>query len=273
VGASATGIQLADELNRSGRPVTIAVGRHTRLPRTYRGRDILWWFDRMGIFDETAESVYDIEVSRRQTSLQLVGRPDHATLDLPRLERQGVRLVGHLAGVDGSRLSFAGDLVTCTVAADVRLAQLLRRIDGFVEDCGCGGAGFEPEPFEPFHWPAPAPDSLDLRAAGIATVIWATGFRRDYSWLKVPILDERREIRHKGGITPEAGLYVLGLHFLRRRKSSFIDGVGDDARVLGEDIVRRLRRFESTTRPARRDVASRAAARREGARFAEDVVR
>jgi putative flavoprotein involved in K+ transport len=239
VGASATGVQLADEIHASGRPVTLAVGRHTRLPRLYRGRDILWWLDVMGLFDETAESVFDIGVSRRQPSLQLVGRPDHSTLDLPRLEERGVRLVGRATGADGARLSFADDLVAHTAAADVRLALMLARIDAFVESAGLASEVGEPEPFQPFRWPAPSPAAIDLGATGIRTVVWATGFRRAYPWLKVPVLDARGEIRHEGGICPAPGLYVLGLYFLRRRKSSFIDGVGDDALDLADHICSR----------------------------------
>jgi putative flavoprotein involved in K+ transport len=243
VGASSTGVQLADEIRASGRPVTLAVGRHTRMPRRYRGKDILWWLDRMGVFDQSAEDVYDIEVSRRQPSLQLVGRPDHSTLDLPRLQERGVRLTGRLIGADGHEVSFDDDLVVHTVAADARLARLIQKIDAHASETGLEGEVGEAEPFEPFHWPAPAPDSLDLEAEGIRTVLWATGFRRQYPWLKVPVLDERGEIRHRGGITDAPGLYVMGHYFLRRRKSSFIDGVGDDARDLAGHIdSRRPRR-------------------------------
>lgn len=242
VGASASGLQLADEIHASGRPVTLAVGRHTRLPRRYRGRDILWWLDAMGVFDETAESVFDIEVSRRQPSMQLVGRPDHSTLDLPLLERRGVRLAGRVTGVDAAGVTFADDLVAQTAAADVRLARLRERIDAFVAAAGLGREVAEPEPFEPFRWPELGPTRIDLRAEGIRTVVWATGFRRRYPWLKLPVLDGKGEIRHRGGITPAPGLYVLGLRFLRRRKSSFIDGVGDDARDLADHIAARAAR-------------------------------
>lgn len=241
VGASASGLQLADEIHQSGRPVTLAVGRHTRVPRMYRGRDILWWFDAMGIFDDTPDRVYDIEVSRRQTSLQLIGTPRHDTLDLPLLASRGVRLVGRLVAADRTNVAFDDALVAYTAAADIRLAQLLRRIDNFIAASGLAGTTGPPEPFVPFCWPAPAPICLDLRAAGIRTVVWATGFKRDYSWLRVNVLDERGEIRHQGGITQHPGLYVLGLHFMRRRKSSFIDGVGDDARELAAHIEARTR--------------------------------
>jgi putative flavoprotein involved in K+ transport len=239
VGASSTGVQLADEIHASGHPVTLAVGRHTRMPRRYRGKDILWWLDRMGVFDQTADDVHDIDVSRRQPSLQLVGRPDHSTLDLPLLQERGVRLTGRLVGIDGHAVSFDDDLVAHTVAADARLARLLQKIDAHVSDNDLEGDVGEAEPFAPFHWPDPAPDAIDLEAEGIRTVLWATGFRRQYPWLKVPVLNDRGEIRHRGGITPATGLYVMGHYFLRRRKSSFIDGVGDDARDLARHIDRR----------------------------------
>ncbi|HSD25800.1 MAG TPA: NAD(P)-binding domain-containing protein [Vicinamibacteria bacterium] len=241
VGASASGVQLADEIHASGRPVTLAVGRHTRLPRVYRGRDILWWLDAMGVFDESIEDVFDPAVSRSQPSLQLVGRPDRATLDLPALRERGVRLVGRATGVEGGRVFFADDLVAYTVAADARLARLIQRIDIFAARTGLDAAVAPPEPFRPFLWPDAGPTEIDLRAEGIRSVVWATGFRRVYPWLKVPVLDARGEIRHEGGVTPFPGLYVIGLYFLRRRKSSFIDGVGRDAMELAAHLAGHLR--------------------------------
>lgn len=239
VGAAATGLQLADELNRAGRDVTIAVGHHTRLPRVYRGRDILWWLDRMGVLDETVEQVHDVEISREQPSLQLVGHPDRRTLDSASLRDRGVRVVGRLVGADGHRVRFADDLVATTAAADIKLAGLLRRIDTFAAVQGINA------PAAPDFVPhglgfAGARTTLNLRTAGIRTVLWATGFRRQYPWLHVPVLDELGEIRHRHGITAVPGLYVIGLHFLRRRNSSFIDGVGADAIALSEHIASTL---------------------------------
>jgi putative flavoprotein involved in K+ transport len=242
VGASASGVQLADEIHASGRPVTLAVGRHTRLPRVYRGRDIFWWLDVMGVFDETEDDVFDLALARSQPSLQLVGRSDRATLDLPVLERRGVRLAGRLAAIEGARVRFADDLVAHTAAADARLARLVQRIDTFAARSGLEGDVGPREPFTPVVWPAPAPTTLDLRQAGIRSVVWATGYGRAYPWLRVPVLDERGEIRHAGGVTAAPGLYVLGLYFLRRRKSSFIDGVGQDAMELAAHLARYLRR-------------------------------
>ena len=185
VGASATGIQLADEIQASGRQVVLSTGHHLRVPRRYRGRDIMWWLDRAGILNETEDSVYDVEMSRHAPSFQLVGRPDHATLDLERLRRAGVLVVGRLTGIEGHRLAFDDDLVKTTAAADVKLASLLSRLDCAADSAGLGGLVDEPEPFEP-QWPAfvSAPTDLHLRAAGIESVVWATGYRRTYPWLK-----------------------------------------------------------------------------------------
>jgi len=241
VGASSSGVQLADEIHASGRPVTLAVGRHTRLPRVYRGRDILWWLDAMGVFDESIADVFDPAVSRGQPSLQLVGRPDRATLDLPALRERGIRLTGRVAGAEGGRVFLADDLVATTVAADVRLARLVQRIDIFAARTGLDAEVGPAEPFRPFLWPDPGPAEVDLRAEGIRSVVWATGYRRLYPWLKVPVLDARGEIRHEGGVTPFPGLYVIGLYFLRRRKSSFIDGVGGDAMELAAHLAGHLR--------------------------------
>ncbi len=242
VGASATGLQLAEEIHASGRPVTLAVGRHTRLPRTYLGRDIMWWLDAMGVLDERIEDVASPDASRAQPSLQLVGRPGRATIDLRVLQRIGVRLTGRLAGIDGSRVAFADDLVAHTAAADMRLARLLHRIEVFAARTGLRVRPEERERYRPFLWPFDPPDEIDLKDAGIRTVVWATGFRRLYPWLKVPVLDERGELRHQGGVTPSPGLYVLGLYFQRRRNSNFLDGVGRDARELTEHLLERRRR-------------------------------
>ncbi|MGE3276667.1 MAG: NAD(P)-binding domain-containing protein [Vicinamibacterales bacterium] len=246
VGASASGVQLAEELHRSGRPVTLAAGHHTRLPRRYRGRDILWWFDRMGIFSETTSEVFDVAMSRGQPSLQLVGRPDHGSIDLAGLQALGIRVTGRLLGIDGRHVRFDDDLIATTAAADVKLATLLARIDRF-SAAHDGALDLAPaEPFEPI-WPrfAEAPASLDLGAERISTVVWATGYRRTYPWLHVPVLDEQGDVRHQDGLTPEPGLYALGLNFLRRRNSSFIDGVGADAELLAADIHQRLDRRRS----------------------------
>jgi len=238
VGASATGVQLAEEIQRSGRQVTLSVGRHTRLPRRYRGRDILWWMDRIGILEERAEDVPDLEAARRQPSLQLAGRADGSSLDLGVLRDSGVRLVGHLSDIANTEARFADNLDQTTEAADTKLSRILARIEAFIVEHPQLAAG-DAEPIVR-HSFGPSPTSIDLESSGIATVVWATGYIRRYPWLNVPVFDEHGEIRHDGGVTPAPGLYVLGLRFLRRRNSNFIDGVGHDARALAEHLVAAL---------------------------------
>ena len=236
VGASSTGVQLADEIQRSGRPVSLAVGRHTRLPRRYRGHDILWWLDRLGVLSQDASSVHDLAASRAQPSLQLVGRADHATIDLTTLRDRGVRLVGRVRTIQYARVEFADDLISRTAAADLKLATIRLRIDAYARSAGLDAV--EAEPFVPTWSISPEPVSrLDLRRERIGTVIWATGYRRMYPWLHVPVLDRRGEIAHHAGVTAYPGLYVLGMNFQRRRNSSFIDGVGGDAEYLAQHMA------------------------------------
>ncbi len=237
VGASATGVQLAAEIHATGRPVTLAVSRHTRLPRRYRGADIMVWLDAMGVFNQTVDQVPNPESSRGAPSLQLIGSDDHRSVDLATLQDSGVRLTGHVAAIDGARVGFANDLGAHVGIAERRLAQQLARIDAHVRGRGLDGVVPEAEPMRPVRAVA-APEALDLAAEGIHTVIWATGFKRSYPWLQVPVLDERGEIRQKGGVTPAPGLYVLGQFFQTRRNSSFIDGVGVDARTIARHIER-----------------------------------
>ena len=236
VGASATGIQLAAELHAAGRPVTLAVGRHTRLPRRYRGQDILWWFHRLGMLDQRRVTVGVRAGSARQPSMQLVGGRDHADLDLGVLQERGVRLVGRAVAARGARMWFRDDLCETISAAEFKLARLRRRIDRAVERDGRTGEVAPADPFRPVPLPE-APGTLDLPAHGIRSVVWATGFRRDYPWLHLPVLDARGDIREVGGRTHVSGLYTLGLTFMRRRSSSFLAGVGADAEELADLIV------------------------------------
>ncbi len=235
VGASASGVQLADELARAGRAVTVAVGRHVRLPRTYRGRDIQWWLDGSGLLDTHYTDVDDIDAARRAPSLQIVGTPDRRTLDLDALTAEGVRLVGRLERIDGSEATFADDLQATCADADRRLTRILDRLDEWAVETGAHDLDpvERPAPIEP---PQPA-RHLDLTTDGIGTVIWATGFRPHYPWLHVPVTDATGAIDHDGGITPAPGLYVTGLPFLRRRKSTFIDGAGADAADLADHLT------------------------------------
>ncbi len=240
VGASATGIQLASEIHRSGRPVTLSVGRHTRLPRRYRGRDILAWFDQMGMLDQRAEDVKSLAISRAQPSMQLVGSSDHRNLDLGVLYREGVRIVGRTLTAEGQVVELSDDLLENTAAADFKLASLRQRIDRAIRDDRVEGQAGAEEDFLPVNLPD-APDRLDLKKEGICTVLWATGFRRTYPWLRVPVLNARGEIDQVDGVTKVPGLYTLGLNFQIRRSSSFIDGAAKDAAEVATRLVEHRR--------------------------------
>ncbi len=242
VGASATGVQLAREIQRSGRQVTLSVGEHVRLPRLYRGRDIKWWMDVTGLMNMSYTEVDDIKRAQGLPSLQLVGTPERSTLDLNALREDGVRIVGRLAGLHDGKAQFSGALGNLCALADLKMNRLLDSIDNWATANGIDG---EVEPARRFAATQLDPEptlGLDLTTAGIKTVLWATGYRPDYSWLNVPVLDRKGRIRHDGGVVDAPGMYVMGLPFLRRRKSSFIDGVGDDARDLVNHLCSRLHR-------------------------------
>lgn len=236
VGASAAGVQLADELRAAGREVTLAVGSHTRMPRTYRGRDICWWLDRTGMFDKTIDEVPDRRLAQFEPSAQLVGGPESRPLDLTTLQAAGVHLTGRLVAADGLRVHLAADLPATVAAADHRMQQLLDTIDEHIDTNGLGHDVLEAAPTRNVA-PQQAARDLDLRAAGIRSVVWATGHRRTYPWLRLPVLDEHGEIRQRRGLTPVPGLYVLGQRFQHRRSSNFIGGVGRDAEYVADHIA------------------------------------
>jgi putative flavoprotein involved in K+ transport len=238
VGPSATGIQIADEVIRSGRPVTLAVGEHVRLPRVYRGKDIQWWMEKTGRSDERYDEVDDILRARHVPSPQLVGTPERRTLDLNALTAQGARLRGKVAAIRDGTVLFSGGLRNVCNLADLKQIRLLDLIDEWATENGIDPEVGPPERYPPTVVDDSPPLSLDFEKEGIRTVLWATGYRSDYSWLDVPVFDRKGEIRHDGGVVVGSpGLYRIGLNFLRRRKSSFIHGAGDDAREIVEHLA------------------------------------
>jgi len=237
VGASATGLQLAEEIRASGREVTLAVGEHVRLPRNYRGRDIQHWMQVTGVLDQRYDEVDDIRRARGVPSPQLIGSEDHRALDLNALTRCGVRITGRLAGVRDGKLQFSGSLGNVCRLADLKMNRLLDGIDSWISEHDPAAAEIPAYRFEATELPKTPCLGLDLRAGGLKTVVWATGYRPDYSWLKVPVLDHKGQLRHDGGVVEAPGLYALGLPYLRRRKSTFIHGAEDDARDICAHIA------------------------------------
>ncbi len=238
VGASATGVQVAAELQRSGRPVTLSVGEHTRLPRTYRGRDVLWWMDASGVWDQRYDEVDDLIRARSLPSPQLVGTPERATLDLNALTELGVSLVGRWAAVRDGVALFSGGLRNVFALADLKQQRLLDNYDQWAVAAGIDDEVGPVERFEPTRTPATSRLQLDLGSGEISSVVWATGYRPDYSWLDVPVVDGKGHLEHEGGVVEASpGLYALGLPVLRRRKSTFIHGIEDDAREVIEHLA------------------------------------
>jgi putative flavoprotein involved in K+ transport len=230
VGASATGVQLAAELRASGRHVVLSVGEHTRMPRRFRGRDVLWWLHESGVWAQRYDEVEDLERARRLPSPQLAGG---AEVDLNTLTAAGVELAGRLAAVRDGWALFSGGLRNVCSLADLKANRMLA---GFDEWAGLTGR----ITLEPTRVPDKPRLRLNLNGGEISTIVWATGFRSDYSWLDVPVLDDRGRLRHDGGVTEVPGLYALGLPVLRRRRSTFLHGIEDDARFVIDHLALRL---------------------------------
>ena len=238
VGAAATGTQLAQEIHLSGRPVTVSVGEHVRAPRVYRGRDIQWWMDQTGLMDERYDEIDDINRARRLPSFQLTGSDDKAMLDLNALTGIGVKLVGRIAGMNDGNAQFSGSLRNMCALADLKMIRLLDTIDEWAAETGLDGEVDPVERFAPTELDDVPPLGMDLTSGEIRTILWATGFHPDYSWLDLPVFDRKGMVRHDGGVVVDApGMYLMGMPFLRRRKSTLIDGAGDDARDLSDHLV------------------------------------
>ncbi|MDN5797461.1 MAG: NAD(P)-binding domain-containing protein [Intrasporangium sp.] len=235
VGAGPSGQQIADELALAGREVFIAVGRHRPVPRSYRGADVYAWMRRSGMLDRTVDTLADPRAAQTAPSVVLAGEPEG--LDLRRLVRHGVVPVGRLESIEQAELQFGGDLAVRLHEADQNVARLKAAIDGYITRTGL------PIPAEPVPparvepWAHDAPRRLHLRHDRIGTVVWATGFGRDYSWLHAPVFHADGEPIQTRGVTDAAGLYFLGLRWMYRRDSNFIGGVGSDAEYLAEHLT------------------------------------
>jgi putative flavoprotein involved in K+ transport len=238
VGASSSGVQIADELARAGREVTLAVGRHTRMPRHYRGMDVFWWLDVTGRLARTIEQMPDPATARREPSLQLVGRngTGHGRdLDLAVLQRRGVRLVGRLDGIDGSTARFRTDLADSVADADATLHRFLDAVDRYVDRVGLTREVWPGTRPRPIAVPD-APRRVDLHAERIGTVLVAAGYRPHHPWLRLPITAPDGSIRQRRGVTPAPGVYVVGQRFQHRRDSGLIDGARHDAAAVTQHL-------------------------------------
>jgi putative flavoprotein involved in K+ transport len=237
VGASATGVQLASEIHRSGRPVTLAVGEHVRLPRIYRGRDIFWWLEATGLLAERYDQIDDLTRARHLPSPQLTGTPHAVTTDLNTLTALGIRIVGRLGRITEGVAQFSGALTNTCALADLKMNRFLNRADQWATASGLDDDLPPPHRFAPTYVDPRTPLELDLTSRAITTVLWATGFRPDHSWLDIPVRDRTGHIRHDGGVVTGApGLYLLGTPVLRTRASTYIHGAAADTQALADHL-------------------------------------
>jgi putative flavoprotein involved in K+ transport len=234
VGAGSSGVQIADELRRSGREVYLSVGPHERPPRSYRGRDFCWWLGVLGLWDlETPPA------GAEHVTIAVSGARGGHTVDFRALAAGGIRLVGMTASYRDGVLRFAPDLRDNLARGDASYLALLDAADAYVER---NGLDLPPEPGARELGPDPACVTdplleLDLAAAGVGCILWATGYATDYGWLQVDAFDERGRPLQRRGVSSEPGVYFLGLPWLSRRGSSFIWGVWHDARYVADHIA------------------------------------
>ncbi len=240
VGAGSSGAQIAEELMQAGRKVYLSVGAHDRPPRSYRGRDFVWWLGVLGKWDMVTPGP-----GTEHVTIAVSGAHGGKTVDFRRFASSGITLVGLTEGFADGKLSFADDLQRNIAAGDANHLSLLDEADAYIAR---NGLDLPEEPEARRTWPDPdcltnPVRELDLREQRIGTVIWATGFSTDYSWLQVDALDEDGRPAHQRGISTEPGVYFLGLPWQSRRGSSFIWGVWHDAKFIADQIAIRRAYF------------------------------
>jgi putative flavoprotein involved in K+ transport len=232
VGASASGVQIADELQSQGRDVILAVSRHTRLPRTWRGRDIHRLLHQTGMLSQRTRDLASPEAALREPAPQLAGRTDRADVNLATLQARGVRLTGRLVASEDGVIGFGDNLGASVTEADAKQKRVLQQIDASL-GLSCSEAGQE---IAKVNLSRPAATRLSVKDEGVSTIVWAMGYRRDFRWLKLLVHKMDGELAHRDGVTSVPGLYALGLRLLRKRDSHFVGGVGSDAEAISDEI-------------------------------------
>ena len=241
VGAGSSGSQIADELLRAGKRVYLSVGPHDRPPRSYRGRDYVWWLGVLGKWDAVA-----VEPGREHVTIAVSGAHGGETVDFRRLAARGITLLGRTDSFDDGVMRFAADLAENLARGDANYLSVLEEADAYVARNGLDLPD-EPDAYAIGADPQCVTDpvlELDLAEAGITSIVWATGFDVDYGWLKVDVFDDAGRPKHHRGVSDEPGIYFLGLPWLSRRASSFIYGVWHDARYLADHIATQRRYLE-----------------------------
>jgi putative flavoprotein involved in K+ transport len=240
VGSADTGCQITEELFESGRQVYLCVGRSSRRPRRYRGKDVMFWAATLGGLDRTADQLPDPS-ARFAGNPHLTGRNGGHTLSLHHFARNGVVLLGRLIDVEGDSIVLASDLRDSLAFADKGSDDFKNNVDAYVRETGIDVAARQPDPIDEVRSDASenAPPTLDLQHAGITSVIWANGYGFDYSWVQLPVLDAWGFPLQQRGVTEFPGLYFLGMNLLHKRKSGILFGVGEDAEHVAAHIAAR----------------------------------
>jgi putative flavoprotein involved in K+ transport len=243
VGSGQSGCQIADELCQEGRKTYLSGGKVGSLPRRYRGHDGFWWAEKFGMLDRHVSKLPS-PAARFAANPQITGRDGGRALDLHRLAAAGVTLLGRTLGANGTKLTFAMDLHDNLAYADKFLAELMEALDKFIAESGIDAPPHNDPPVRK-GYDSPMIPELDLDAAGITSIIWASGYRFDFSWIDFPIYDDYGYPFQERGVTAQPGLYFVGLQWLNTPKSSLLIGVGEDAAHVATDIVRRGERVMS----------------------------
>lgn len=238
VGSADTGCQIAEELSESGRQVYLCSGRSSRRPRRYRGKDAVFWTVTLGVFNQTADQLPDPS-ARFAANPHLTGKNGGHTLSLHQFAQNGMVLLGRLLDVRGDSIVLAQDLRDNLAFADKASDDFKDNVDAFVRETGMDVPASQPDPIDQVRSDAGenAPETLDLRAAGITSVVWANGYGFDYSWVHLPVLDSWGYPIQQRGVTKFPGLYFLGMNLLHSRKSGVLFGVGEDAAHIASEIA------------------------------------
>jgi putative flavoprotein involved in K+ transport len=236
VGTGQSGCQIAQELYMSGRQVYLSVGSAPRFPRVYRGKDTIWWLEQVGFMDTPVES---LESSRMRFAPNPVatGKNGGGDLNLHQFARDGVTLLGHAVDAQDNLMSFAPDLIENLTKSDAFVEMLKQNIDAFIDKQGLDAPPAVSEPPLRDGYDAEIIEKLDLSAQEITSIVWATGYQFDYSWIKLPILDQDRYPIQKRGVSEFPGLYFIGLMWLAKRKSGILSGVAAGAEHLAQHIA------------------------------------
>jgi putative flavoprotein involved in K+ transport len=235
VGGGQSGCQIADELIDAGRRVYLAAGRCPWLPRRYRGRELMHWMIETGLADQTVDTLPS-PAARLLCNVPVSGNDGGHDCNPRWLARRGATLLGRVEGVDGWRLRIGGGLEESLAMGDEFVAAYRKRVDDHVTEKGLSAP--DPEPQYPRD-PIASPGEVDLRQAGVSTIIWANGFRPEYRWIEGLELDQQGWPVHRRGVSMLPGLYFVGMHWLHKRKSALFLGVGEDAEYVVERIMER----------------------------------